>query len=102
MMRRLTLGWVVVAIAVLLAAGLVVRTLHVRAQQRAEAAVPAQPPQSVELAPGERIERKKTLSFKKITTRRFYPGTHRVELLVNGRAVAETTFQLRAGGDSPG
>lgn len=53
MMRRLKLGWVVVAIAVLLAAGLVVRTLHVRAQQRAEAAVPAQTPQSVELAPGD-------------------------------------------------
>ena len=55
----------------------------------------------VELAPGERIERNKTLSFKMITTRRFYPGMHRVELLVNGRAVAETDFRLRAGVDSP-
>lgn len=50
MMRRLKLGWVVGAIAVLLAVGLVVRTLHVRSQQRAVATTPAQPSQRVDLS----------------------------------------------------
>jgi len=31
-----------------------------------------------------------------ITTRRYFSGTHRVELLVNGRAEAEASFDLRA------
>lgn len=37
----------------------------------------------------------KALAFRPITTRRYYPGVHRIELQVNGRAVAEATFTLR-------
>ncbi|OYT97922.1 MAG: efflux transporter periplasmic adaptor subunit [Burkholderiales bacterium PBB1] len=48
-MRRLKLGWVVGLVVVLLVAGFVARTLYARAQQRAEAAAPAKPPQAMEL-----------------------------------------------------
>lgn len=50
MMRRLKLGWVAGAIAVVLAVGLVMRTLHVRSQQRADAITPVQAPQPLELS----------------------------------------------------
>lgn len=33
-------------------------------------------------------------SMKRITTRRYYPGVHRVEVQVNGQAVCETVFTL--------
>jgi 3-methyladenine DNA glycosylase AlkC len=36
----------------------------------------------------------KTHSMRQITTRRYYAGEHRVELLVNGRAVAGAAFGL--------
>lgn len=36
----------------------------------------------------------KTLSFKPITTRRYYAGQHRIELLVNGRVIQSQTFEL--------
>jgi 3-methyladenine DNA glycosylase AlkC len=39
---------------------------------------------------------RKTHSVKPITTRRYFSGTHRVELLVNGRVVAEAAFELQA------
>ena len=53
MMRRLKLGWVVGLVVVVLVAGFVARTLYVRAQQRAEAAAPAKPPQAMELTAGD-------------------------------------------------
>lgn len=34
-------------------------------------------------------------ALKPITTRRYYAGAHRVDLLVNGRVVAEAAFELR-------
>ena len=37
----------------------------------------------------------KSLAFRPITTRRYYPGVHRIELQVNGRPVAEAAFTLR-------
>lgn len=49
MMRRLKLGWVVGLLVLLLVAGFVARTLYARAQQRAETAAPAKPPQAMEL-----------------------------------------------------
>lgn len=49
MMRRLKLGWVAGLVVVLMVAGFVARTLYVRAQARAEAAVPAKPPQAMDL-----------------------------------------------------
>jgi 3-methyladenine DNA glycosylase AlkC len=33
-------------------------------------------------------------SIKPITTRKYYPGTHRIELLLNGKSVANATFRL--------
>jgi 3-methyladenine DNA glycosylase AlkC len=49
----------------------------------------------IELAPGELRELTRQHSFKPITTRRYYPGEHRVTLQVNGQAVAEASFTLR-------
>ena len=48
------------------------------------------------LAPRERLTISKSHSFKPITTRRYYPGTHAVELQVNGRRLGYTEFQLDA------
>ncbi len=50
----------------------------------------------LELAPGETRALGKAHSLREVTTRRLYPGRHRVELLVNGVAVAETAFDLLA------
>jgi 3-methyladenine DNA glycosylase AlkC len=49
----------------------------------------------VELAAGEAREFRKQHSLKPITTRVYYPGTHRIEVLVNGAPVAEASFELR-------
>ena len=42
----------------------------------------------------------KKISFKPITTRALYPGTHHVELVVNGKARGKRSFELVA--DLPG
>ncbi|MFN4309087.1 MAG: hypothetical protein ACK4FK_00740 [Ferrovibrio sp.] len=46
------------------------------------------------LGPGETVTLEKTHSLKPITTRRYYAGEHKVEILVNGQSVAEGTFRL--------
>lgn len=46
------------------------------------------------LAPGERRELTKTHSLRPVTTRTLYAGTHRIDLNVNGQAVAHATFEL--------
>lgn len=43
---------------------------------------------------GDVVDMQKRHLFKPITTRRYYSGLHRVELLINGSAVALDTFQL--------
>jgi 3-methyladenine DNA glycosylase AlkC len=48
----------------------------------------------LELAPGEARTLQKAHSLREVTTRRLYPGRHRVVLLVNGVAVAEAAFEL--------
>lgn len=48
-----------------------------------------------ELAPGERAVLRKTHSFKLITTRKYYSGTHAVDLLVNGQVLARGEFELK-------
>ena len=48
------------------------------------------------LAPGETRPLAKRHSLRPVTTRTLYPGTHRVEVLVNGAAVAAASFELRA------
>ena len=50
----------------------------------------------LDLAPGETRALGKAHSLREVTTRRLYPGRHRVELLVNGVAVAEAAFDLSA------
>ena len=44
------------------------------------------------LAPGDEICVSKTVSFKPITTRRYYPGRHIIELFVNGNSVSKAKF----------
>jgi 3-methyladenine DNA glycosylase AlkC len=47
------------------------------------------------LAAGEERVLEKRHSLKPVTTRTLYPGLHRIEVLVNGKALAEATFDLR-------
>ncbi|WP_137920772.1 DNA alkylation repair protein [Hydrogenophaga sp. 2FB] len=48
------------------------------------------------LAPGEERMLEKRHSLKPVTTRTLYPGTHVIDLRVNGVALAEAAFELRA------
>ena len=48
----------------------------------------------LDLAAGEARALRKTHAVRPITTRRYFAGLHRIELLVNGRPVAEATFEL--------
>lgn len=50
------------------------------------------------LAPGERIMVSKKHSFKPITTRRYYPGSHALEIQVNGVVYAQQTFEMVSDG----
>lgn len=52
--------------------------------------------QTVELAAGEQVALRKTVSLADLTTRRHYPGVHRVELQCNGVTQPLGTFTLRA------
>ncbi|WP_332741240.1 DNA alkylation repair protein [Hydrogenophaga sp.] len=47
------------------------------------------------LAAGEERTLVKRHSLKPVTTRTLYPGPHRIELLVNGKALAQASFDLR-------
>lgn len=49
---------------------------------------------TVELAPREAVQFNKKLSLMQLTTRKHYPGTHHVDLMVNGRAYPLGTFEL--------
>ena len=51
---------------------------------------------TLQLGGGEQRALSKRHAVKPITTRRYFSGRHRVELLVNGRAMAEAWFDLRA------
>lgn len=50
----------------------------------------------LELAPGEVRDLQKMHSLREVTTRRLHPGRHRIELRVNGAALAEAGFDLLA------
>lgn len=52
----------------------------------------------LELGPGESADLGKTVSVAVQTTRKPYPGLHRVELVLNGRAQPLGEFHLRAKG----
>lgn len=49
---------------------------------------------SATLAPGGSIEIEKRHAIRPITTRRYYAGTHRIVILVNGQEAAEAGFEL--------
>lgn len=46
------------------------------------------------LSPGETMDIDRSHSFRAITTRRYYPGTHAVALQINGVATTPTEFEL--------
>lgn len=46
------------------------------------------------LAPGASLDLVKNQTVRDFTTRRHYPGRHRVELQINGHRLAETAFDL--------
>lgn len=48
----------------------------------------------IELSAGEALTLTKRQTFKDFTTRKHYPGVHRIELQVNGQRIAETAFEL--------
>jgi len=47
------------------------------------------------LEPGQRISIIKTHSFRQITTRKYYPGTHALEIQINGSIYGKTSFELK-------
>lgn len=49
---------------------------------------------TVELAPRETVRLGKGVSLKEMTTRKHYPGTHRVEIMLNGLAHPLGSFEL--------
>ena len=51
---------------------------------------------SLELGPRETVSLRKTISLKPMTTRRHYPGKHRVEVLLNGRPFDAGAFVVTA------
>ena len=50
---------------------------------------------TIELAAGEEIELTKKHNMDQTSVRALYPGTHLVELQVNGVRMAEAEFELR-------
>ncbi len=51
--------------------------------------------QRLQLRKGERVQLKRRLALKQLTTRRHYPGLHRVQLQINGRPFDLGEFTLR-------
>jgi 3-methyladenine DNA glycosylase AlkC len=49
----------------------------------------------VTLGPGETIRLSKPHSFKPITTRRYYPGAHAIEIQINGKGCGRVEFEVR-------
>ncbi len=49
-----------------------------------------------DLAPGQTFSIEKSHSFVERSTRKHYPGTHTIELLVNGESMAKKDFALKA------
>ncbi len=49
---------------------------------------------NIELSNNQQIEITKSFSFKPISTRKYYQGEHKIEILVNGQSMACSTFIL--------
>ena len=50
---------------------------------------------TLEIAPGESLELSKRHAIKPITTRKYHPGEHAVEILINGKTFGRAGFTLR-------
>lgn len=50
----------------------------------------------VTLAPGESLSLAKSHSMRPVTTRRYHPGEHPIDLRINGQIVARAAFRLTA------
>ncbi len=48
----------------------------------------------LQLQAGQSVVWQKQHAIKPVTTRRYYPGRHRVDLLINGECVASSQFEL--------
>ena len=55
---------------------------------------------NLRLKPGETVCLEKTHSIKPITTRSYYPGIHRIDLLINGKTKSKIPFDLKIDDDS--
>ena len=53
---------------------------------------------SILLSAGEQRTLQRAHAMKVITTRRYHPGAHRVDLRINGQVLAEVSFQLMLAG----
>ncbi|WP_435893392.1 DNA alkylation repair protein [Oceaniferula spumae] len=49
---------------------------------------------NLRINPGQTIKLEKSHPFKPITTRRHYPGEHKIEVLINGKHASESSFAL--------
>jgi len=52
---------------------------------------------SLEIAPGATVELTKRHAIKPVTTRKYHPGKHAIEILVNGKTFGRVGFTLHAG-----
>jgi 3-methyladenine DNA glycosylase AlkC len=50
---------------------------------------------NISLKSGETLKLEKKHAFKPISTRRYYPGKHRIDCLINGQVVARAEVELR-------
>jgi len=46
------------------------------------------------IAPNQVVNLQTNYDFKAITTRKYYPGKHRIEVIINGKTVTEAGFDL--------
>ena len=51
--------------------------------------------QTLEIGPGETVKLTKRHAIKPITTRKYYPGEHAIEIRINGKTFGQTAFTLR-------
>lgn len=49
----------------------------------------------LEMAPGERTAFARAQRFQDFTTRKHYPGTHRIDIVVNGKIAASAEFEVK-------
>eukprot|EP01080_Neovahlkampfia_damariscottae_P009569 gene9569-1772_t len=47
------------------------------------------------ISPGKPLTIKKKQNFKKITTRKYYPGQHWIEIIINGEKFGKIDFNLK-------